>query len=40
MVVVERGGSVLAPFLWGLAIGAGLALLFAPMSGEELRAEL
>jgi gas vesicle protein len=24
-------------FLWGLAIGAGVALLFAPLSGEEAR---
>jgi gas vesicle protein len=28
------------PFLWGLAIGAGLALLLAPMSGEEMRANI
>ena len=39
VVVVERGGSVV-PFLWGLAVGAAVALLFAPMSGEELRSEI
>lgn len=39
VVYVERGGSV-GPFLWGLAIGAAVALLFAPMSGEDLRAEI
>jgi len=39
VVVVERGSPV-GPFLWGLAIGAAVALLFAPMSGEELRGEL
>ena len=40
VVVVEKRGSPVVPFLWGLAIGAGLALLLAPMSGEELRANL
>ena len=39
-VVIEKGGSSVAPFLWGLAVGAGLALLFAPMSGAELRSEI
>jgi gas vesicle protein len=39
VVVVERGGSI-GPFLWGLAIGAALGLLFAPMSGDELRSEI
>ena len=38
-IVIERGGS-LAPFLWGLATGAVLALLYAPKSGEETQAEL
>jgi gas vesicle protein len=37
VVVVEKHGSPVVPFLWGLAIGAGLALLFAPMTGEDLR---
>ena len=40
VVVVEKGGSPVMPFLWGLAIGAAVALLLAPTSGEELRAEL
>lgn len=40
VVVVERGGSPVAPFLWGIAIGAALGLLFAPMSGQELRREM
>jgi gas vesicle protein len=39
-VVVERRGSPVVPFLWGLAVGAVAALLLAPMSGEELRASL
>lgn len=40
VVVVERSGSVVGPLLAGLAIGAALGLLFAPMSGEELRDEI
>lgn len=40
VVVVERRGSSVGPFLAGLAIGAGLALLFAPQSGAETRAQL
>jgi gas vesicle protein len=40
VVVVERRGSSIGPFLAGLAIGAGLALLFAPQSGAETRAQL
>jgi len=40
VVVVERGGSPVVPFLWGLAVGAAAALLFAPTSGEELRASI
>jgi gas vesicle protein len=40
-VVVERssGGGV-GLFLLGLAVGAGIALLFAPQSGAETRADL
>lgn len=40
VVVVERRGSAVVPFLWGLAVGAAVALLLAPMSGVELRANL
>jgi len=40
VVVVERGGSPVFPFLWGMAVGAAVALLFAPTSGEELRTNL
>lgn len=43
VVVVERGGASghqVAAFLLGLALGAGAALLFAPQSGAETRAEI
>jgi len=37
----ERGGfSGLVTFLTGVAIGAGLALLYAPQAGEETRKKL
>lgn len=36
-VVVEKRSGGLSSFLIGLAIGAGLALLFAPQSGAETR---
>jgi len=36
-VVIEKKGGGIAPFLVGLAVGAGLALLFAPQSGAETR---
>jgi gas vesicle protein len=43
-VVIERrgggAGSGIALFLLGAAVGAGVALLFAPQSGEETRAQL
>ena len=35
-VVIEKSAGV-GPFLVGLAIGAGVALLFAPQTGEETR---
>lgn len=39
VVVIERDGGV-GSFLFGIALGAGLALLLAPMSGEAARREL
>ncbi|HUP89639.1 MAG TPA: YtxH domain-containing protein [Longimicrobiales bacterium] len=42
-IIVERSGDDgggLLPFLWGALVGAGVALLFAPRSGAETRAEL
>jgi gas vesicle protein len=35
-VVIERSSGV-GVFLFGIAVGAGLALLFAPQAGEETR---
>lgn len=40
VVVIEKSSGGLGGFLAGLAVGAGLALLLAPMSGEQARAEL
>ena len=38
VVYVERGGDSSAKWLfWGACLGAGLALLYAPRSGEETR---
>jgi len=38
VVYVERGGDSSAKWLfWGVVLGAGLALLYAPRSGEETR---
>ncbi len=43
-VIIERrgggAGSGVALFLLGAAVGAGLALLFAPQSGDETRADI
>ncbi|MGH7720315.1 MAG: YtxH domain-containing protein [Gemmatimonadaceae bacterium] len=39
-VVIEKRSASSSSFLWGLALGAGLALLFAPRSGEETRREI
>ena len=41
-VIIERdrGGSGVGAFLLGAAIGAGLALLFAPQSGAQTRAAI
>jgi hypothetical protein len=40
--IIERdgGGSGVGPFLLGALLGAGVALLFAPRSGEETQAEI
>jgi gas vesicle protein len=38
VVYVERGGDSSAKWLfWGALLGAGIALLYAPRSGEETR---
>ncbi len=37
VIIERRSGSTLGPLLAGIAIGAGLAILFAPQSGEETR---
>ena len=40
-VIVERNGSPgIGSFLIGLALGAGVALVLAPQSGEETRREI
>ncbi len=36
-VVIERHETSVGSFLFGLAVGAGVALLFAPRTGEEMR---
>lgn len=41
VVYVERGGDASAKWLfWGAVLGAGLALLYAPRSGDETRRSL
>jgi gas vesicle protein len=41
-IIVERSESSVGvlPFLWGALLGAGAALLLAPRSGRETRAEI
>jgi len=39
-VVIEKSEGSTGSFLLGLALGAGVALLFAPRSGRETRREL
>jgi len=39
-IVIEREGSSLGSFMIGALVGAGVALLFAPRSGEETQAQL
>jgi len=36
-VIIEKQEIGIGPFLLGIALGAGVALLFAPQSGEETR---
>lgn len=40
LIVEKREGSSIGPFLIGLALGAGIALLMAPQSGDETRREI
>ena len=40
LIVEKREGDSVGPFLIGLALGAGIALLLAPQSGEETRREI
>jgi gas vesicle protein len=39
-IVIEKSGPGVMPFLVGLAVGAGVALLFAPQSGEDTRRDI
>ncbi len=39
-IVIERRTGGFAAFIWGAIIGAGAALLLAPRSGQETRAEI
>jgi gas vesicle protein len=39
-VVIEQRQAGIGSFLLGLAVGAGVALLFAPRTGEETRRDL
>lgn len=40
VVIERRSGGGIGIFLLGAAVGAGLALLFAPQSGEETRSQV
>lgn len=39
-IVIEKRSAGIGSFLLGTLVGAGIALLFAPRSGEETREEL
>jgi gas vesicle protein len=39
-IVIERHSGGVSPFLWGLLMGAGAALLLAPRSGEQTQEEI
>jgi gas vesicle protein len=36
----NNGGSMMGGFLLGAVVGAGLALIFAPMAGDETRRQI
>jgi gas vesicle protein len=40
LIVERQEGPQIGPFLIGLALGAGIALLLAPKSGEDTRREI
>lgn len=40
VVVIEQRTGSASSFMWGILIGAGVALLLAPSSGEETRRRL
>src|SRR5689334_11086112 len=40
LIIEKSSGGSVGSFLIGLAVGAGIALLLAPQSGEETRAEI
>jgi len=40
VVVERRSGGGIGLFLLGVAVGAGIALLYAPQSGDETRQDL
>jgi gas vesicle protein len=39
-VVIEKHSASITPFLVGLAVGAGVALLFAPRTGKATRRDI
>ncbi len=39
-VIIERGGGQIGSFVLGALLGAGVALLFAPRSGQETQEDL
>jgi gas vesicle protein len=39
-IVIERRTGAAGPFLWGLLLGAGAALLLAPRSGPQTQEEI
>lgn len=39
-IIIERRSGGVTPFVWGALLGAGVALLLAPRSGEETQDEI